>query len=120
MKFLCENCKAKYQIGDEKVAGKSVRMKCRKCGHEIVVTASMALPEPTGTTAAAPAVTATSPATVAPEPPPPEAPAAPAKAEAEDDATSIMAYSPGALRSAIAGATAPSAPPARPASSAAP
>ena len=33
MKFLCDNCKAKYQIGDEKVAGKTVRMKCRRCGH---------------------------------------------------------------------------------------
>ena len=37
MKFLCPSCKAKYQIGDEKVAGRSVRMKCRKCGHVIQV-----------------------------------------------------------------------------------
>jgi predicted Zn finger-like uncharacterized protein len=37
MKFLCPSCKAKYQIGDEKVAGRSVRMKCRKCGHIIQV-----------------------------------------------------------------------------------
>ncbi|MFO0740898.1 MAG: GYF domain-containing protein [Labilithrix sp.] len=37
MKFLCDNCKAKYQIADEKVAGKTVRMKCRKCGHQIEV-----------------------------------------------------------------------------------
>ena len=34
LKFLCDNCKAKYQIADEKVAGKTVRMKCRKCGHQ--------------------------------------------------------------------------------------
>ena len=40
MKFICENCKAKYQIGDDKIAGRSVRMKCRRCGHEIHVTAS--------------------------------------------------------------------------------
>ena len=40
MKFLCENCKAKYQIADEKVAGKTVRMKCRKCGHQIEVDAA--------------------------------------------------------------------------------
>src|SRR6188768_1294430 len=33
MKFLCPCCKAKYQIGDDKVAGRSVRMKCRKCGY---------------------------------------------------------------------------------------
>src|SRR3954451_25237676 len=37
MKFLCPSCKAKYQIGDDKVAGRSVRMKCRKCGYVIPV-----------------------------------------------------------------------------------
>lgn len=37
MKFLCPSCKAKYQIADEKVAGRSVRMKCRKCGFMIQV-----------------------------------------------------------------------------------
>ena len=41
MKFLCDNCKAKYQIGDDKVAGKTVRMKCRRCGHLIQVNASV-------------------------------------------------------------------------------
>src|SRR6476620_10500883 len=41
MKFLCDNCKAKYQIADEKVAGKTVRMKCRKCGHLIEVKAAV-------------------------------------------------------------------------------
>src|SRR5262245_23056314 len=40
MKFLCDNCKAKYQVGDEKVAGKAVRMKCRRCGYDIHVSAS--------------------------------------------------------------------------------
>jgi len=37
MKFLCPSCKAKYQIADEKVAGRSVRMKCRKCGYVIPI-----------------------------------------------------------------------------------
>ncbi len=37
MKFLCDNCKAKYQIADEKVAGRTLRMKCRKCGHSILI-----------------------------------------------------------------------------------
>jgi predicted Zn finger-like uncharacterized protein len=37
MKFLCPSCKAKYQIADEKVAGRSVRMKCRKCGYLIQI-----------------------------------------------------------------------------------
>jgi predicted Zn finger-like uncharacterized protein len=41
LKFLCDNCKAKYQIADEKVAGKTVRMKCRKCGHQIEVRAAV-------------------------------------------------------------------------------
>jgi predicted Zn finger-like uncharacterized protein len=41
VKFLCEQCKAKYQIADDKVAGKTVRMKCRKCGHNIEVRAEV-------------------------------------------------------------------------------
>ncbi len=41
MKFICENCKAKYQIGDDKIAGRSVRMKCRRCGHLIQLSASV-------------------------------------------------------------------------------
>lgn len=41
MKFLCDQCKAKYQIADEKVVGKTVRMKCRKCGHLIEVRAAV-------------------------------------------------------------------------------
>lgn len=41
MKFFCEQCKAKYQIADEKVAGKTVRMKCRKCGHLIELRAEV-------------------------------------------------------------------------------
>ena len=65
MRFLCEQCKAKYQIADEKVAGKTVRMKCRKCGHLIEVKAD---------------VTETSVASKAPPPPDP--------AEA-DDATRV-------------------------------
>jgi predicted Zn finger-like uncharacterized protein len=42
VKFLCDQCKAKYQIADEKAAGKTVRMKCRKCGHLIEVRAALA------------------------------------------------------------------------------
>ncbi len=41
VKFICEQCKAKYQIADDKVAGKTVRMKCRKCGHQIEVRAAV-------------------------------------------------------------------------------
>jgi predicted Zn finger-like uncharacterized protein len=41
VKFLCEHCKAKYQIADDKVAGRTVRMKCRKCGNSIEVRAAV-------------------------------------------------------------------------------
>ncbi len=41
MKFICDQCKAKYQIADDKIAGKTVRMKCRKCGHQIEVRAEV-------------------------------------------------------------------------------
>ncbi len=41
MKFLCEQCKTKYQISDEKIAGKTVRMKCRKCGFNIEVSSEI-------------------------------------------------------------------------------
>ncbi|MGH7286330.1 MAG: GYF domain-containing protein [Polyangiaceae bacterium] len=41
MRFLCDQCKAKYQISDDKIAGKTVRMKCRKCGHMIEVRAEV-------------------------------------------------------------------------------
>jgi len=37
MKFTCGSCSAKYQIADEKIAGRTLKMKCRKCGHDIQV-----------------------------------------------------------------------------------
>jgi predicted Zn finger-like uncharacterized protein len=37
MKFLCRNCKAKYQIADDKVAGRTLRMTCQQCGENITV-----------------------------------------------------------------------------------
>jgi hypothetical protein len=37
MKFLCSNCRAKYQIADEKVVGRMLRMTCRTCRQEIVI-----------------------------------------------------------------------------------
>ena len=35
MKFLCPNCKTKYQIAEEKVAERSVKINCRNCGFLI-------------------------------------------------------------------------------------
>ena len=37
MKFLCDHCQAKYRIPDEKIAGRTLRMKCRKCDHDILI-----------------------------------------------------------------------------------
>jgi len=86
VKFLCDSCKAKYQIADEKVAGKTVRMKCRKCGHQIEVRA---------------AVTETS-VSAAP-PTAPDAPRAPAAAK-NSLATSLSATKPRAPSAPSAGA----------------
>lgn len=82
MKFLCDQCKAKYQIADEKVVGKTVRMKCRKCGHLIEVKAEITetsvatkledtagSPQPGAATAAPRAPAAPRPAAAAPQKP---------------------------------------------------
>ena len=37
MKIVCENCSTKYSIADEKVRGKVFKIRCKKCGHIIVV-----------------------------------------------------------------------------------
>src|SRR5689334_16706287 len=37
MKFLCSHCKAKYQIADERLSGRTLRMTCRSCGQEILL-----------------------------------------------------------------------------------
>lgn len=37
MNFDCPACQAKYQIADEKVATKSVKMKCRKCQTVLLI-----------------------------------------------------------------------------------
>ena len=40
MKIVCGSCAAKYTVSDDKVHGKTVKVKCRKCGAVIVVSAS--------------------------------------------------------------------------------
>src|SRR4051794_40564441 len=37
MKISCQSCAAKYTIADDKVRGKTVKIKCKKCGTAIVV-----------------------------------------------------------------------------------
>ena len=37
MKIACQACQAKYTIADEKVLGKIVKIRCKKCGATIVI-----------------------------------------------------------------------------------
>jgi predicted Zn finger-like uncharacterized protein len=81
VKFFCEQCKAKYQIADDKVAGKTVRMKCRKCGHLIElraeITESSAIGSSPGGQASAVGGTAVTPSRPAPPKPPARPPPKP-------------------------------------------
>ncbi|MDC3960126.1 zinc-ribbon domain-containing protein [Polyangium jinanense] len=40
MKITCQSCQSKYTVSDEKVQGKTVKIKCRKCGATILVNSS--------------------------------------------------------------------------------
>ncbi|MDH5675927.1 MAG: zinc-ribbon domain-containing protein [Myxococcales bacterium] len=42
MKVVCESCRAKYLIPDERVAGRKVKIRCRKCQASILVRGDMA------------------------------------------------------------------------------
>ncbi len=37
MRFVCDSCRAQYQISDEKVGAKGVKVRCKKCGFVILV-----------------------------------------------------------------------------------
>ncbi|RMG14255.1 MAG: gliding motility protein, partial [Deltaproteobacteria bacterium] len=37
MKFACDNCSAQYMIADEKLGPNGVKVRCKKCAHEIIV-----------------------------------------------------------------------------------
>jgi predicted Zn finger-like uncharacterized protein len=39
MKFVCDSCRSRYEIADEKVAGKTLQIRCRNCGHVIRLSA---------------------------------------------------------------------------------
>lgn len=45
MKISCHACAAKYTIADEKVAGKIVKIRCKKCGETITVNGNEMLDE---------------------------------------------------------------------------
>jgi predicted Zn finger-like uncharacterized protein len=40
MKITCQSCQSKYTVSDDKVQGKTVKIKCRKCGSTIVVSSN--------------------------------------------------------------------------------
>jgi predicted Zn finger-like uncharacterized protein len=104
VKFLCEQCKAKYQIADEKAVGKTVRMKCRKCGHLIEVRAavtetSVSSALPRGERPSAPPIVANPPPK--PQPPPPRAKPISTDAAGEQPAFPRPHRIPGALEGAF-------------------
>ena len=45
MKFLCDRCKTRYSIGDDRVRGKILKIRCKNCGNVITVREGM-VPEP--------------------------------------------------------------------------
>lgn len=67
MKITCQSCAAKYTIADEKVAGKTVKIRCKKCGATIVVNGNEA-----GFQSASDAAAAFGPAAGAADAPPEE------------------------------------------------
>jgi predicted Zn finger-like uncharacterized protein len=71
MKFSCERCQTRYSIGDEKVRGKVLKIRCKTCGNIIVVReAQQAVAEQPAVAAAAAAPQPTQPrAPVAQRPP---------------------------------------------------
>jgi len=37
MKLVCDSCQARYSIGDDRVAGKVFKIRCKKCSHVMVI-----------------------------------------------------------------------------------
>ncbi len=75
MKFLCDRCKTRYSIGDDRVRGKILKIRCKNCANVITVREGMTdadagAAEPAGTrrnakpTTLAPPVAAAAPSSV--------------------------------------------------------
>jgi predicted Zn finger-like uncharacterized protein len=45
MKFLCDRCKTRYSIADERVRGKILKIRCKNCSNVITVREGMPEPE---------------------------------------------------------------------------
>lgn len=101
MKFTCSECESRYNIPDQRVAGKILQIRCKKCGHINSVDGS-AVVVPTGA-AATPSTAQTEPA-----PPPPvglplaNETSAPPLAEPSDNAPSIADLRKGTLTLSLA------------------
>jgi DNA-directed RNA polymerase subunit RPC12/RpoP len=99
MKFVCDRCGKKYATADDPAPGKVYKLKCKACGHLIVVRAQA------GTSTALPAVAAPPAATQGPEIElnvEPEAPPhAPPPPEPMDDAVVMDAPLPPEVASAV-------------------
>lgn len=52
MKIACQSCAAKYTIADEKVVGKIVKIRCKKCGATIVINGNEQASQPEQASAA--------------------------------------------------------------------
>jgi predicted Zn finger-like uncharacterized protein len=58
MRFVCDSCRAQYMISDDKIGAKGVKIRCKKCGHVIVVRPTgAAAPKDEGTSEASAAET---------------------------------------------------------------
>jgi predicted Zn finger-like uncharacterized protein len=65
VKFLCDRCKTRYSIGDERVRGKILKIRCKNCANVITVREGMTADEPDRRlrpTTAAPMAAASAPA----------------------------------------------------------
>ena len=45
MKFLCDRCKTRYSIGDDRVRGKILKIRCKNCANVITVREGMSADE---------------------------------------------------------------------------
>ena len=88
MQFSCESCKTQLQIADEKVRGKRLIVRCKRCGAKIAIS-DPALGAARPKLVAGPAASASAPPASAP-PPPAAAPAIPLARDSDTDSTRAM------------------------------
>ncbi len=68
MKFLCDRCKTRYSIGDDRVRGKILKIRCKNCANVITVREGMTDEGAATEEPAAPNGRAARPTTTAPKP----------------------------------------------------